>query len=77
MAILSFALVEGFKAPSTMNVNELLDFNHHIKTKPMSKPESPTHMNNSALEPVLFEKPQNIKLSHSVLELPPSSNLIQ
>ena len=29
----------------------------------MSKPEIPTHMNSSALEPVLFEKLCNIKLS--------------
>ena len=32
----------------------------------MSKPESPTHMTNSTLEPVLFEKLHNIKQSHSV-----------
>ena len=35
----------------------------------MSKPEGPTHMNNSALEPVLFEKLCNIKLSCSVFRV--------
>ena len=56
-------LVQGFKAPSTLNVSELLDLNDHIKTKLMSKPEGRTCMNNSALEPVLFKKLHNIKLS--------------
>ena len=57
------------QAPSTMNVSELLDINGHIKTKLMSKPEGPTHMYNSTLEPVLFEKLHNIKLSHSVFKV--------
>ena len=35
----------------------------------MSKPEGPTHMNNSVLEPVLFEKLHNIKLSCSVFRV--------
>ena len=35
----------------------------------MSKPEGPTHMNNSALEPVLFGKLHNIKLSHSAFRV--------
>ena len=49
-----------------MNIMELLDLNGHIKMNSMSKPEGPTYMNNSGLEPVLFEKQHNIKLSHSV-----------
>ena len=49
-----------------MNVSQLLDLNGHIKTKLMSKPKNPSHMNFSVLEPVLFEKLHNIKLSNSV-----------
>ena len=52
-----------------MNVSELLVLNGHIKMKLMSKPEGQTHMNNSALEPVLFEKLHNIKLSHSMFRV--------
>ena len=52
-----------------MNVSECLDLNGYIKTKPMSKLEGPTCMNNSALEPVLFEKLHNIKLSCSVFRV--------
>ena len=35
----------------------------------MSKPDGPTHMNSTVLEPVLFEKLHNIKLSHSVFRV--------
>ena len=35
----------------------------------MFKPEGPTHMNNSTLEPVLFEKLHCIKLSHSMFRV--------
>ena len=35
----------------------------------MSKPKNPSHLNYSALEPVLFEKLHNIKLSHSVFRV--------
>ena len=63
LAILSITLEQGFKAPSNMNVSELLDLHGHIKTKPMSKAKNPSCMNYSALEPVLFEKPHNSKLS--------------
>ena len=40
-----------------------------VTLKQMSKPEGPTHINNSALEPVLFEKLHNIKLSQSVFRV--------
>ena len=52
-----------------MNISELPDLNGHINMKLMSKPEGPTHMNNYALEPVLFEKLHNIKLLHSVFRV--------
>ena len=61
--------MQGFDALNKMNVSELLDLNGHIKTKPMSKPQSPSYMNYSALEPVLFEKLHNIKLSNSVFSV--------
>ena len=48
-----------------MNVSELLDLNGHIKTKP----ESPSCMTNSALEPILSEKLHNIRLSCSVFRV--------
>ena len=69
LTILSITLVQGFKAPNTMNVSELLGLNGNIKMKPVSKPEGPACMNKSALEPVLFEKLHNIKLSHSVFRV--------
>ena len=62
-------MVHGFKASSTMNVTEPLDINGHISINPMFKPKGPMYMNNSALEPVLFEKLHDIKLSHSVLRV--------
>ena len=69
LAILSITLVQGFKSPSNMNISELLDLNGHIKAKLMSKPKNQSHMNYSALEPVLFEKLHNIKLSQSVFRV--------
>ena len=66
--ILFFTMVHGFKASSTKNV-ELLDLSSHINTKLIFKPEGPTHENTSSLEPVLFEKLHNIKLSCSVLRI--------
>ena len=52
-----------------MNIIGLFDIIGHIKTQPMSKPENQSHMNYSTLEPVLFEKPHNIKLSWSVFRV--------
>ena len=62
-------MVHGFKASSTMNVTELFDLNGHINMNPIFKLKDPMHMDNSALEPVLFEKLHNIKLSHSVFRV--------
>ena len=39
-------------------------------------PKIPTHENNSLLEPVLFEKLYNIKLSHSVLRVTTYSQFV-
>ena len=62
-------MLHGFKASSTKDVTELLDLNGHINTNFMFKPKDLKHMNNSALESVLFEKLHNIKLSHSVFRI--------
>ena len=63
--------MQGFKAPSNINISELLDHNGHIKAKLMSKAENQSHLNYSAPELVLFEKLNNIKLSQSVFRVPP------
>ena len=52
-----------------MNISEILDLNGHIKAKPMPKSENQSCMNYSSLEPVLFEKVHNIKLSQSVFKV--------
>ena len=69
LAILPITLVQGFKSPSYMNISEPIDINGHIKTQLMSKPEKQSCMNYSTLEPVLFEKLHNIKLSQSVFRV--------
>ena len=61
--------MKGFKSPSNMNISELLDLNGHNKANQMSKSENQSCMNYSSLEPVLFEKLQNIKLSRSVFRV--------
>ena len=63
LAILSITLGQGFKSPGNKNISELLDLNGHIKAKLTSKSENQSYMNYSALEPELFEKLHNIKLS--------------
>ena len=61
--------MQGFKVLSNMNITEHLDCNGHNKAKPMSKTENQSHMNYSALEPVLLQKLHNIKLSQSVFRV--------
>ena len=46
-----------------------------IIAKPMSKPTNQSHMNYSALEPVLFENYTVLNCPNQYLELPLSSNL--
>ena len=41
LTILFITMVHGFKAPSTKNVDELLDLNGHINTKSMLNPKVP------------------------------------
>ena len=62
-------MVHSFKAPSTKKVNDFLDLNNHINNKLMLKLKGPTHENTSSLEPVLFEKLHNIKLSCSMFRV--------
>ena len=69
LAILSITLVQGFRSASNMNISNLLDLNGHIKAKQMSKSQSQSHMNYSSLEPVLFEKLNNIKLSRLIFRV--------
>ena len=64
MTVLSITLVQGCKSPS-----ELLIPNSLIKAKLMSNSENQSSMNHSTLEPVLFEKLHNIKLSQSVFRV--------
>ena len=63
--ILTITLVQSFKHPSKNNINNTLNINHHIIKKPT--PKFP--MNYSSMEPVLFEKLHNIKLSHSIFRV--------
>ena len=70
LAILSITLVQGLKSLHNMNISELLDLYGHIKAKPMYKSKDQSHVIYSSLEPVLFEKPNNIKLSQSVFHYP-------
>ena len=69
LAILSIILVQGIKYPSNMSISKLLSLNSNIKVKLMSKSKNQPHMNYSALDPVLFEKLYNIKLSQSVVRV--------
>ena len=69
LTILFITMVHGFKASSTKNVTKLLDLNAHINTNPMFKPAGPMHMKNLALEPELFEKLHNSKLSNSAFRV--------
>ena len=46
-----------------MNISKFLDLNGHINAKPRYKPKNQSCMNYSSLQPVLFEKLNNIKLS--------------
>ena len=62
-------MVHGFKVSGTKNVPELLYLNGHINTNLMFKPQDPMYINNSAMEPVLFETPHNIKLFFSVFRV--------
>ena len=53
---------------SNMNLSNILNVNAHIKLK-IPIPKNKSHINYSAIEPVLFEKHCNIKLSHSVFRV--------
>ena len=61
-------LVQSFKSSSNMNLSNVLNVNDHIKLK-IPTPKNKYHTNYSAMEPVLFEKLHNIKLSHSVFRV--------
>ena len=56
-------MVHAFKASITMEVTGLPDLNGQINMNPMFKLKGPMCINNYALEPVLFEKLHNNKLS--------------
>ena len=61
--------MQGFKSSSNMNISNHLDLNGHIKAKLIPKSKNQSFMNYSSLEPVLFEKLHNIKLSQSVIRV--------
>ena len=69
LTILFATMVNDFKAPSTKNVDDLLDLNGHINTKLIFTPKGPTCENTTSLTPVLFQKLHNIKLSHTVFRV--------
>ena len=50
-----------------MNLSNILNVNYHINTKSIPIPESKSHVNYLAVEPVLFEKLHNMKLSQSAM----------
>ena len=52
-----------------MNLSNILNVNDHISIKSIPFPENKSHINCSAMEPVLFEKLHAIKLSHSVFRV--------
>ena len=62
-------IAQGFKSSSNMNLINILNVNDHISTKSIPIPENKSHINYSAMEPVLFEKPHNTKLSHAVFRI--------
>ena len=65
LTILVISLVQSFKSPSSKNISNTLHINSHITNKPTPKFE----MNYLSMEPVLFEKLHNIKLSHLVFRV--------
>ena len=69
LTTLFVTMVHGFKTSSTKNVTEPLDLNGHFNMNLIFKPKGPMCINNSALEPVLYEKLHNTKLSHSVFRI--------
>ena len=76
LALLSITLVQGLKSISNMNLSNIINVNDHISTN-FPIPENKSCINYLAMEPVLFKKLQNIKLSLKFLESPHSSNLTQ
>ena len=63
--ILMITLVQSFKPPNNKNISSILNINSHITNKPTPK----FHLNYSSMEPVLFEKLHDIKLSCSVFRV--------
>ena len=61
--------MQSFKSPSNKNVSNALNINSHITNKPTPKFKNQAHMNYSSIEPILFEKLYNIKLSCSVFRV--------
>ena len=71
LALLLSTLVQGFKTSSNMDMDlsNILNVNEHINTKSVPIPKKKYHVNYLAIEPVLFEKLHNIKLSQSVFRV--------
>ena len=65
LAIFTITLVQSFKPPSNNNINN----NHSINSHKTQKLTPKFHMNYSSMEPILFKKLHNIKLSHSVFRV--------
>ena len=63
LALLLRTLVQGFKPSSTINLSNILNVHDHINKKLIHIPKNKSQINYSAMQPVLSEKPYNIKLS--------------
>ena len=60
--------MQSFMPLSKMNLSNILNVNDHIKLK-IPTPENKSHINYSAMEPVVFEKLHDIKLSCTVFRV--------
>ena len=63
LGLLLITLVQDLKSSSNINLSNILNVIDHINTKSIPIHENKSHINYSAMEPVLFEKLHNIKLS--------------
>ena len=68
LALLLITLVQSLKSLSNMNLSNFLNVNDHIKLNTPT-PKTKSCINYSAMEPVLYEKLHDIKLSCSVFRV--------
>ena len=61
--------MQASKSPSNINISNTLNINGHITIKLIPKHVNQVHMNYLSMEPVLFKKMHNIKLSPLVFRV--------